>query len=315
MLSICVICFWVKGDSSTNGSGDSLIRLEIDGAQYEFFVLNDGNWIQYTIPLEEFGNPSSIGQVVFKSRSSQNRIIYYDQIELLASNNTSAPTVSPSNRPSISPSLSMHPTFHPSAGPSGAPTIKSSDVPSANPSTMPSSNPTLRGSNAPSKVPSVQEEPTSTPSNNPSVAPSIKPSGVTSPGIVVYDDIVSSDWNDFSYSGTYTPFSTETVASGVNSYKAVSSGWGAIYWKHKNDGISVSSLGVSSLSFWIKSSGAFPIRVKIEGKRHDITTTSSWQHHVISLQEFSNPSTIEKLQFQNGSGNQRTFFVDQVQFI
>ncbi len=73
------IRFWVK----SNGSNKIRVRLEtnLGNKDVEFFTTSA--WVQQTIPLSQFANPTTVESIRLINRSGSNVTVYYDQIEFV----------------------------------------------------------------------------------------------------------------------------------------------------------------------------------------------------------------------------------------
>eukprot|EP00521_Asterionellopsis_glacialis_P015466 CAMPEP_0195305950 /NCGR_PEP_ID=MMETSP0707-20130614/36953_1 /TAXON_ID=33640 /ORGANISM="Asterionellopsis glacialis, Strain CCMP134" /LENGTH=791 /DNA_ID=CAMNT_0040370159 /DNA_START=175 /DNA_END=2550 /DNA_ORIENTATION=- len=327
--NLTYVQFWAKGDSDVNGPGDVTLRLKVNGVQTNFQILNNV-WANYRFALEDLNDPDEIESIVIQNNYGTRKLVYFDQIELVPEDATPSPTVltsSPSQSPSNSQSPSEEASSHPSSKPSylkisSTPTLSPSELSSSDPSSSPVSYPSskpsyLKISSTPTLSPSElsSSDPSSSPvvviSDYPSAAP--QADGCGSSCIEIYTDSLDSSWTaEYSWKCTYDLTHTSD-ALGTNSISVSLRSYGGLYLKSSPE---LNIGGLQSLQFWMKGENAgHKIRVKIDGKRHDVLTSGDWKLYDIPLSKFSNPTTIEKLQFQNGSSQSRHILIDNVRFL
>ena len=129
---------------------------------------------------------------------------------------------------------------------------------------------------------------------------------------VIYGDALASDWNDYSFGGSYNLSYTSDVQIGSQSIRADYGSWGGLNLKHNN---LMDATGLTAIRFWIKGEGDYLIRLKVNGAQHEFTTTTSWQQIIVALSDLGNPTDIESIVLQNRSSSNRTVFIDQIEFI
>jgi hypothetical protein len=134
---------------------------------------------------------------------------------------------------------------------------------------------------------------------------------------VVYADALATDWNDYSYTGTYNFANTTPVQVGSNSIKATYGGWGGVNIKKGTD-LNVS--GFTSIRFWVQGEGSYLIRLRLStnlgNKDYEFTTTTSWQQITVTLSSLGSPSTVESITLQSRSATSgRVVYYDQIEFV
>ncbi len=133
---------------------------------------------------------------------------------------------------------------------------------------------------------------------------------------VLYDDALASDWNNYSYSGSYNLAHTTTVQVGSNSIQANYGAYGGLLLRKGTD---LNLSGYTAVRFWVRSNGSHKIRVRLEtdlgNKDVEFFTTSSWQLQTINLSQFSNPSTLDAFRLVSRVGSSITVYYDQIEFV
>lgn len=343
--NLVAVRFWVKGDS-TNGPGNPTLQLRVNSQDYDFEIIN-GVWSIFQIPLDIFGSPSTIEALVLQNRQPGELLVYVDQFELLAADETEEPTGQPSS-PVITPdpTASRGPTPSPSPFPSNGPSPEST----VSPTSITTPLPTVRPSLAPVKVstPSPTDLPTSPPTAQPSLAPvqahtdppadcvlvctTPSPVSISSPTpapgaagsgtYIIYDEMIASGWEDFSYTGTFDASSTMEAHSGSKSFRADIGGWGALNLKATSPGVLLSELASDadatnvSLRFWVKSSGSgIVLRVRVNGKMYDTTVSPSgqWTNVSLPLSLFYSPDSVYQVEIQNRASGSVLLYFDAIE--
>lgn len=134
---------------------------------------------------------------------------------------------------------------------------------------------------------------------------------------VVYSDALATDWNNYSYSGTYDFANTTNVQVGTKSIKATYGGWGGVLIKKGTD---LDLSGISSIRFWVKGEGSYLIRLRLStnlgNKDYEFTTSTSWQQISLNMSTFGNPSTLESITLQSrNAASGRIVYYDQIEFV
>eukprot|EP00581_Thalassiosira_minuscula_P018057 CAMPEP_0183733468 /NCGR_PEP_ID=MMETSP0737-20130205/41292_1 /TAXON_ID=385413 /ORGANISM="Thalassiosira miniscula, Strain CCMP1093" /LENGTH=838 /DNA_ID=CAMNT_0025966733 /DNA_START=158 /DNA_END=2674 /DNA_ORIENTATION=- len=343
------IRFWVKGDSIVNGPGNPTLQLRVNAQEYDFEIIND-QWEIHQVLLEEFGSPSTIEAVVIQNRQGSELRVFIDQIELLAAEDpTPQPSRSPttqaptkSNEPSLP--VTSNPTHSPSIVPSKNPTLTPivvTESPTSGPiisSESPTIGPTTKSTNSPSNKPTPvstsesSENPTSQPNQDcvlvcktPSpVAPppvTLAPIATVTSTFTIYDEVIANGWDDYSWSGTFDSSYSLQSHEGAVSFQASLNGWGGVNLKAGSPGLLLSDLGSGadatnvSLRFWMKCAGTASLRVRVNGKMHDISISSQdqWVQVSLGLNLFESPANVFQIEIQNKSSTQITIYFDEIE--
>lgn len=140
--------------------------------------------------------------------------------------------------------------------------------------------------------------------------------------LIVFDDQLAENWQNWSWGGTVDFNSTALVFAGSRSVRVTYSGWGGLSL-YKAD---IPLFGKTHLQFYIHggSGGDKPLRVFVnfedgrEGPPYSFTAKANqWQKVEISLSEL-NPSKfkITRLNWQNASSNDNlTVYFDEIKFV
>ncbi len=301
------LSFWAKGDSTANGAGDVAMRLKVNGDTMYFSILNDV-WQNYQFSLSNFKNPESIDSIVIQNDVGAAKVVWFDQIELLRDLGSEAPTPFPTTSPTKQP-VYVEPTSVPSESPSNFLSKSPSLVPTT------SLKPSDRLSEIPSLVPtnSVSAAPSRLISSDPSSAPQ---ESYNCGSVCIYGEAsLDPAWTaQYSFKCDFDlAYEAESVVGNQSIRVSYFGSYGALYLKNKS-GLNTS--GLSFLQFWMKGEGAgYGVRVKVNGSRYTIHTSTTWQLVQISLAEFSNPQTIYKIYFQNESAQNRVIYYDGVSLL
>eukprot|EP00984_Skeletonema_dohrnii_P033404 scaffold29864_cov150-Skeletonema_dohrnii-CCMP3373.AAC.1 len=324
--------FWVKGDAAFNGPGNPILQLRVNAQEYDFEISN-GVWSIFQIPLFNFGSPSTIEALVLQNRQAGDLVVYVDQIELLAAEETFQPSSSPATP---SPTISRAPSQHPvTPEPTSEPTPEPTSEPTPSPSSGPSPGPIITGQPSLSPVKVSTPSPTDPPADcvlvcstppptfpletlNPTPAPAVTSSGT----FTIYDETIASGWSDYSSSGTYDASSTMEAHRGSKSFKANIGGWGQLNLKAASPGVLLSELGSDAsatnvyLRFWVKGSGSnIVLRVRVNGKMHDTTVSpsGSWTQVSLPLTLFYSPDNVFQVEIQNRASSSLSLYFDEIE--
>ncbi|MEJ5203549.1 MAG: hypothetical protein WHV66_15105, partial [Anaerolineales bacterium] len=140
--------------------------------------------------------------------------------------------------------------------------------------------------------------------------------------LIVFDDQLAENWQNWSWGGTVDFNSTALVFAGSRNVRVTYSGWGGLSL-YKTD---IPLFGKTHLQFYIHggSGGDKPLRLFVnfedgrEGPPYSFTAKANqWQKVEISLSEL-NPSNfkITRLNWQNASSNDNlTVYFDEIKFV
>ncbi len=134
--------------------------------------------------------------------------------------------------------------------------------------------------------------------------------------VVVYDDALTTGWNNHSYTGTYDFANTNPVQVGNYSIKATYGAWGGVNIKRSTD---LNLSGFNNIRFWARGEGNYLIRLRLDTnlgfKDYEFTTSTSWQQITVPLSTLGNPSTVKGIVLQSRSSQAgRIVYYDQIEF-
>lgn len=318
--NLIAVRFWVKGDASSNGPGNPILQLRVNSQEHDFECSN-GVWGIYQFPLSLFGSPSTIEALVLQNRQGGDLLVYVDQIELLAAEETDSPTRHPSIVPATSaPTASKSPSDRPvTNGPTPLPT----PFPTNAPSKVPTEAPTNKATPSPTGQPT--EDCVLVCKTSPPASPPMTPAPVVTypaSNFVVYDESLASGWDNNSWKGTYDVASSLEAHSGALSLRAAMNGWGGVQLKTDSPGVLLSSLDPGAdasnvfLRFWMKGPGsAVKLRVEVNGERHEITTDpqGQWIQVSLVLDLFQSPTYVYQIEIQNKSSSSIVLYFDGIE--
>ncbi len=142
-----------------------------------------------------------------------------------------------------------------------------------------------------------------------------------SPEIYIYDDALAPGWQDWSWNGTVNLAGNSPVHEGTHSVNITLNGWGGFSPKLVSD--TLETYGYSGISFWVHG-GSTTKQVVFttegnDGQSSAITISAvanTWSEVTVSLEQLSNPSTIDRLNFFNNSGNSLSMFtLDEIRLV
>lgn len=151
------------------------------------------------------------------------------------------------------------------------------------------------------------------------------------PTKVVYDDVLRSGWDDWSWDVTVNLAATSPVYQGTKSIAATYTGaWGGVYLRH---GSGVGTNGLTKLEFYVHGgtaggqdldvqlgdTGAWRTKVGLNGYvTGGSVAAGTWRKVSIPLSALGITTSypVIKLVIQDGAGTpQPTFYVDQIRFV
>jgi len=315
--NIVAVRFWVKGDAIVNGPGDPTLQLRVNSQEYDFEISNSA-WNIFNVPLSEFGSPSTIDALVVQNRQGGDILVHIDQIELLAAKETDSPTLYPSLAPT--PTTTQAPTS------SNDPTLETMSSPTGGPSKEPTSPPTPKSTPSPTTQPSEEcvvicktPPPVTLPTT---IAPiTAAPVSTPSANFVIYDESLSSGWDDHSFKGTFDFANALEAHNGAQSLRADLKGWGAVELKTAQPGVSLSDLGPGVdasnvfFRFWVKGPGTLNLRMRVNNKSHDamVASQDQWTQASFPLSKFYSPTEVWQVEVQNKASGGVVIYLDQIE--
>jgi endoglucanase len=138
-------------------------------------------------------------------------------------------------------------------------------------------------------------------------------------GDVIYDDILNTEWQNWSWGGTYTFNNTNPVQAGTNSIRADYTSYGGLSLRRNTAIVPTPNL---TLKFWVYSAGTNSIMVFTQNDDSGAnsssvsfnTTPNQWQEITVSMSALGNPNAIKRINIQNNSSNNVTVYLDQIRF-
>ena len=141
--------------------------------------------------------------------------------------------------------------------------------------------------------------------------------------IVIYDDTLGGNWQNWSWSGTFDLMATTPVHEGARSINVTLDAWGGFSPSlSTNDPIDTS--GYKEISFWIHGGNSgknidFYTEDGSSQKSNTVVITAvanTWSLISISLDQLGNPSSIKRLNFFNNSSTGMSMFtLDDIRLV
>jgi hypothetical protein len=134
---------------------------------------------------------------------------------------------------------------------------------------------------------------------------------------IIYDDVLSVDWNDASNGSVRNFNNLSPVKLGAKSIRVDYNGNGTLSFIKAT---AVNTTATTQLRFWIYNSSKNGIRVYTESasavKSADVylkPAANKWVEIVISMSQLANPSSVSKIVIQNNAAKAGTMYFDQIQ--
>ena len=323
-VSNTVIKFWVYSSGATNlkfftQSADS-------GGESAMvnFTTNAGQWKEITITMADLGNPSAIKRVNIQENSGSSPTVFIDYLRFDSSGpapDTQAPTA-PANLAASAITASGltlswtastdnvgvtgYQVYQGSTLLNGSVTGNSYVVSGLSCATAYAF--TVKAKDAAGNV--------SASSNTANATTSACPANE----LVVYNEALGSDWQDWSWSAAINLNNTSPVQVGSKSAKIDYYGWGGFSLRK---GAVLTTTSSTVLKFWIRSSVSTPIRVYTasadsggEASGYTFTTAANqWQEISATLSQLGNPAQIKRINLQNNSPNNVTVYYDNIRLV
>ncbi len=134
--------------------------------------------------------------------------------------------------------------------------------------------------------------------------------------IVIYNDALGANWQNWSWSGTFNLSATTPVHSGDNSINITLDAWGGFSPALSTASDPIDTAGYEKISFWINGGSAnrkIDFFTEDEDGQNSSTAVINakaglWTQVDISMDQLGNPSTIKRLNFFNNSGSKLSMF-------
>jgi len=133
----------------------------------------------------------------------------------------------------------------------------------------------------------------------------------------IYADALAAGWEDWSWNAARNFQDASQHQVGSYALRADLSNWGGVSLRHASG---LSGAG-ATLSFWLYSTQALPLRIFVqsadanaEGTQVSLNTTpGAWQQITLSAAQLGNPALIKRLNFQLASAGSGTVWLDQIE--
>jgi hypothetical protein len=136
---------------------------------------------------------------------------------------------------------------------------------------------------------------------------------------VIYDDIIGVGWTDISTGSTRNISNTSPVKAGTKSIRVNYSANGTLAFTKST---AVNTTATTKLDFWVYNTSNNSIKIYTNNssgvKSPDITlkpARNKWVEVIISMGQFGNPATIQKVTIQNNSNAAPTMYFDEIKLI
>ncbi|MEI7582098.1 MAG: fibronectin type III domain-containing protein [Runella sp.] len=142
--------------------------------------------------------------------------------------------------------------------------------------------------------------------------------------IVVYDETLNTDWNDWSWATTRNFNNTTPVKVGTKSAKVDYTAWGALSLRKVSTTVNTTaSTASTAVRFWLRTPTATTVKVYTsatdtggDASGYTFTTTANvWTEYIVSLAQLGNPSQIKRIHFQNYTANNVTAYFDNIRLV
>lgn len=135
--------------------------------------------------------------------------------------------------------------------------------------------------------------------------------------VTLYDDVLSSVWQDWSWDVTRNFANTSPVKVGSRSIRAAFSGWGGLSLSH-NSGITTTSN--TKLTFWAYAPVATTLRVNIQTQDSGVEMgnvnvqlpANKWTAVTLTRAQLGNPLLIKRVNLQLGEAQAKIVYFDQI---
>jgi len=146
-------------------------------------------------------------------------------------------------------------------------------------------------------------------------------SGCGASTIVVYDETLNTDWNDWSWATTRNFNNTSPVKVGTKSAKVDYTAWGALSLRKVSTTVNTNTS--TAVRFWLRTPTATTVKLYTsstdtggDASGYTFTTTANvWTEYIISLSQLGNPSQIKRIHFQNYTANNVTAYFDNIRLV
>lgn len=138
--------------------------------------------------------------------------------------------------------------------------------------------------------------------------------------LVVYDETLATDWQDWSWSSTINLANTSPVKVGTKSARVNYTGWSGFSVRK---GTAVNTSSGTILRFWVYAAGANSLKVQTQsadsggesGTYVFNTTNNKWVEISVTMAQLGNPAQIKRINIQNNSANSPVVYFDNIRLI
>ena len=139
--------------------------------------------------------------------------------------------------------------------------------------------------------------------------------------IVIYDETLNTDWNDWSWATTRNFSNTTPVQVGTKSAKVDYTAWGGLSLRKVST--TVNTTASTAVRFWLRTPTATTVKVYTsstdtggDASGYTFTTTANvWTEYIVSLAQLGNPTQIKRIHFQNYTANNVTAYFDNIRLV
>jgi len=138
--------------------------------------------------------------------------------------------------------------------------------------------------------------------------------------LVIYDETLATDWQDWSWSTTNNLANTSPVKVGTKSAKVTYSAWSGFSLRKST---SLNTISGTVLKFWIQAAGSNSIKVSTNNADSGgesagyvfNTTNNQWVEVSVTMAQLGNPGQIKRINIQNNSANSPIIYLDNIRLI
>jgi chitodextrinase len=139
--------------------------------------------------------------------------------------------------------------------------------------------------------------------------------------IVVYNETLNTDWNDWSWATTRNFSNTTPVKVGTKSAKIDYTAWGGLSLRKVST--TINTTASTAVRFWLRTPTATTIKIYTsstdtggDASGYTFTTTANvWTEYIVSLAQLGNPTQIKRIHFQNYTANNVTAYFDNIRLV
>jgi hypothetical protein len=137
---------------------------------------------------------------------------------------------------------------------------------------------------------------------------------------IIYDEVIGTDWQDWSASSTRNFNNNNPVKAGTKSIRVDYAVNGTLAFRK---GTAVHTSAATELRFWVYNTGNNNINIFTEssdngGKSTGVTirpARKKWVEVVVSMSQLGNPAVIKKVTIQNNGSVATTFYFDEIRLL